>query len=947
LDNKSVKLYGFNNLTKSLSFNIYDVCYAKTERQRADYIESIDEQYNVHATAFRHDDHTKGLYYLNGEMTVLPSDSWANLEVLGMGLHVTNDGHVYIAGYEVSQSRNFQAMLWKDGVSQNLGSATTYQAQAEAVTVHNGHVYVLGIYINSGGQLESCLWIDGQFAPFGASYRATARSLAVTEDGTLYVGGELGLIAIDVASGTYRDILDASGEYYQDIGGLCAVGNNVYAAGFDDYYYAPAYYYDKYRNKHELPLALSDSSFGEAYGIRVADNGDVYVAGYEYGYWYDWIVWWVNGVVHRADHDTGAYPYDNFAYMAHARGVDTGYVPSTGVTVTGANTTVVIGGTTTLSASVQPAGATNKSMDWSSSNTAVATVRGNGSTATVTGVSDGVAMIKATSYDGAIGACQVTVRKVSVAGVTLTSVPSPMNLNLGYSGNVAATILPANATVRTIHWTSNNPAVASVAPPTGASAVVTANAVGTARITATSPDGPSASLTVNVNTLAATGIRLPAEFAVGLGKTKGLAATIIPAQATNQNATWTSSNTAIATVSGTGLIGSVTGVALGEAIIRVTTLDGGHSASCTVSVLEKADPDIYVAGHFGVYKNGVYDARFPDSDPLSPGSSGMEDVSVDASGAIHTAGFYLDWDHPQHGYTYMFEAAHYIDGRREILEMNHGDDDIESGATSIFVEGMDYYIAGYEYHYEPGTSILDVAPRLWKNGKIQTLQSHEDEGYGEYSFANKVLVKNGSVYVGGYTRYAEDYWERPVLWKDGERHIDMHEEDFRVIDFGVTDNNYIYALMRCAYPSLWGVSTYSVWRISPDYGTWQHQFNMYPAEYGAQKWSELIHLFVDGNDWYVTGYIDDDAYYWKNGEFTPVKMQHPVGLSWVEADDIYVIDGDVYVAGPGGTSDDWIEFYLVQWKNGEIITDGAITDTLPGGGNDYYNHARVRGLHVQ
>lgn len=40
------KLYGFNNLTKSLSFNIYDVCYAKSAREQKDYIAYIDEQYN-------------------------------------------------------------------------------------------------------------------------------------------------------------------------------------------------------------------------------------------------------------------------------------------------------------------------------------------------------------------------------------------------------------------------------------------------------------------------------------------------------------------------------------------------------------------------------------------------------------------------------------------------------------------------------------------------------------------------------------------------------------------------------------------------------------------------------------------------------------------------------------------------------------------------------------
>ncbi|MDO5519105.1 MAG: adenosylmethionine decarboxylase [bacterium] len=45
MENK-LKLYGFNNLTKSLSFNIYDVCYAKTRCEQQDYIAYIDEQYN-------------------------------------------------------------------------------------------------------------------------------------------------------------------------------------------------------------------------------------------------------------------------------------------------------------------------------------------------------------------------------------------------------------------------------------------------------------------------------------------------------------------------------------------------------------------------------------------------------------------------------------------------------------------------------------------------------------------------------------------------------------------------------------------------------------------------------------------------------------------------------------------------------------------------------------
>jgi len=44
---KKLTLYGFNNLTKSLSFNIYDICYAETDQEQREYIEYIDEQYNA------------------------------------------------------------------------------------------------------------------------------------------------------------------------------------------------------------------------------------------------------------------------------------------------------------------------------------------------------------------------------------------------------------------------------------------------------------------------------------------------------------------------------------------------------------------------------------------------------------------------------------------------------------------------------------------------------------------------------------------------------------------------------------------------------------------------------------------------------------------------------------------------------------------------------------
>ena len=44
---KRIELHGFNNLTKTLSFNMYDICYTRTKEEREAYLEYIDEQYNA------------------------------------------------------------------------------------------------------------------------------------------------------------------------------------------------------------------------------------------------------------------------------------------------------------------------------------------------------------------------------------------------------------------------------------------------------------------------------------------------------------------------------------------------------------------------------------------------------------------------------------------------------------------------------------------------------------------------------------------------------------------------------------------------------------------------------------------------------------------------------------------------------------------------------------
>ena len=44
---QKIKLHGFNNLTKTLSFNFYDICYAATSEHQQEYLEYVDEEYNA------------------------------------------------------------------------------------------------------------------------------------------------------------------------------------------------------------------------------------------------------------------------------------------------------------------------------------------------------------------------------------------------------------------------------------------------------------------------------------------------------------------------------------------------------------------------------------------------------------------------------------------------------------------------------------------------------------------------------------------------------------------------------------------------------------------------------------------------------------------------------------------------------------------------------------
>ena len=150
-----------------------------------------------------------------------------------------------------------------------------------------------------------------------------------------------------------------------------------------------------------------------------------------------------------------------------------------------------------------------------------------------------------------------------------------------------ATVLPSNATDKSISWSSSNTGIATV----DNNGKVTAVAAGSAVITVTTTDGgKTATCTVTVTNPA-----IPVQsvsldktsLSLNVGENSTLLATVLPANADNKAVTWSSSNTAIATVDASG---KVTAVAAGSAVITVTTTDGGKTATCTVTVTNPAVP---------------------------------------------------------------------------------------------------------------------------------------------------------------------------------------------------------------------------------------------------------------------------------------------------------------------------------------------------------------------
>lgn len=243
----------------------------------------------------------------------------------------------------------------------------------------------------------------------------------------------------------------------------------------------------------------------------------------------------------------------------------------TSVTLSKTELSLIEGDSETITATVSPDNATDKTVTWTSSNTAVATVE-NGK---ITAIKEGSATITAKAGDKS-ATCVVKVEKKVIPVTSIALNKSELNLVKGSSETLVATVKPDDATDKTVIWSSSNTSVATV----DQNGKVTAVNGGSATITAKAGD-KSATCTVTV-TIPVTSVALnKTKLTLTKGKAETLVATVNPSDATDKSVTWSSSNTAVATVDQNG---KVSAIKEGTATITVSTNDGSKIATCDVTV---------------------------------------------------------------------------------------------------------------------------------------------------------------------------------------------------------------------------------------------------------------------------------------------------------------------------------------------------------------------------
>lgn len=249
----------------------------------------------------------------------------------------------------------------------------------------------------------------------------------------------------------------------------------------------------------------------------------------------------------------------------------------TSVNIAG-NTSVYVGENINLDAEISPSDASNKTITWTTSDKAKATVD---STGKVTGVSAGTVTITATASNGVKDTHKITIKEKSIP-VEKISITGATNVMVGENTKLVASITPSNATIKTITWATSDKTKATI----DSTGKVTAISAGKVTITATANNGVKATHNITIkeesNEKDVEEVSIKGENKVSINNSIQLIANVLPDDATDKQIIWSSSDEKIAIVDETG---KVTGKSIGEVEI-IATASNGIKAVHKIEIIE-------------------------------------------------------------------------------------------------------------------------------------------------------------------------------------------------------------------------------------------------------------------------------------------------------------------------------------------------------------------------
>lgn len=286
----------------------------------------------------------------------------------------------------------------------------------------------------------------------------------------------------------------------------------------------------------------------------------------------------------------GSYHYHCGGYPPHLH--VQGYCPyrdtfPSKVSVSAPKSSLGIGETSTVSASVSPSNACSTNVTWESSDPSIVQVNGG----QISALKFGSATITATTFNGKVGSVKITVKEIVADSVKITGVDDlDTPLYVGDSLQAVAEISPENVDNPAITWTSSNPEIATVEDGT-----ITAHSGGSVTITAATANGKTNSVELEIQEIVAEKIAIRAAAAYLVGDEVQLDVEFTPAETSSQEIQWESSDYTIAAINDNGLLRAV---APGEVEITAIQKDTRDSVQVQIKAVNVEEVQITMADSF-------------------------------------------------------------------------------------------------------------------------------------------------------------------------------------------------------------------------------------------------------------------------------------------------------------------------------------------------------------